>query len=263
MAAELECQQKKSAIIKPSPQQENQESWQISTWAHRAWFTGGCAAVLVSLSKSVLLTAGASTVSSWSSWLQPTFAAFVGYVAADLATGIYHWAIDNYGGAATPIFGSQIDAFQSHHRHPSAITKRQLANNLHIPAAFATAAVLPVNVLFGDPVLLAFAGAFAGCVMFSQQFHAWAHAPKWKLPPVVAALQDAGVILGRAQHAAHHRPPYNSNYCIVSGVWNRVLDKTKFFTAAEVVVEWVVGYRPRSWSDPNSGWTQKESPPRH
>ncbi|EYU33633.1 hypothetical protein MIMGU_mgv1a021842mg [Erythranthe guttata] len=220
MAAEIEFQQKKSAIIKPSPQQENQESWQISTWAHRAWFTSGCAAVLLSLSKSVLLTAGAST-----------------------------W--------------TQIDTFHSHHRHPSTITKRQLANNLHIPAAFVTAAALPVNVVSGDPVLLAFAGAFAGCVMFSQQFHAWAHAPKWKLPPVVAALQDAGVILGRAQHAAHHRPPYNSNYCIVSGVWNRVLDKTKFFTAAEVVVEWVAGYRPRSWSEPNSGWTQKESAPSH
>ncbi|KAI3466236.1 hypothetical protein Pfo_022899 [Paulownia fortunei] len=249
MAALIELQHKTSATIKPS-QNENQESWQVSTWAHRAWFTSGCASVVISLSKSLLLTAR-TPKSTWP-WLESMFAALIGYVAADLGTGIYHWAIDNYGSAETPVFGSQIEAFQGHHEQPWAITKRQLANNLYISAALVTAAVLPINILSSDPVLLGFVGVFAGCIMFSQQFHAWAHTPKGKLPPLVAALQDAGIIVAQAQHAAHHRPPYNSSYCIVSGMWNRFLDKSKFFVALEVVLVQVVGYRPRSWSEPNS-----------
>ncbi|GFP98131.1 fatty acid desaturase 4 chloroplastic, partial [Phtheirospermum japonicum] len=30
-----------------------------------------------------------------------------GYLLADLASGIYHWAVDNYGSAQTPVFGSR------------------------------------------------------------------------------------------------------------------------------------------------------------
>ncbi|WZZ23329.1 hypothetical protein YC2023_124716 [Brassica napus] len=68
--------------------------------------------------------------------------------------------------------------------------------------------------------------------MFSQQFHAWAHGTKSKLPPLVVALQDMGVLVSRKQHGEHHRAPYNNIYCIL-------------------------GVRPRSWSEPNSEWTEE------
>lgn len=35
---------------------------------------------------------------------------------ADFASGVYHWAVDNYGSSETPVFGSQIAGFQV--RHP-------------------------------------------------------------------------------------------------------------------------------------------------
>ncbi|KAI3825793.1 hypothetical protein L1987_07435 [Smallanthus sonchifolius] len=91
----------------------------------------------------------------------------------------------------------------------------------------------------------------------ASSFHAWAHGTKSKLPPVVVALQDAGVLVSRSQHAAHHRPPYNNNYCIVSGVWNRFLDDHKVFEALEMVLFFKLGLRPRSWSEPNSDWTEE------
>ena len=31
----------------------------------------------------------------------------------DLVSGVYHWAVDNYGDGATPVFGSQIAGFQA------------------------------------------------------------------------------------------------------------------------------------------------------
>ncbi|OMP07578.1 Kua-ubiquitin conjugating enzyme hybrid, localization [Corchorus olitorius] len=107
---------------------------------------------------------------------------------------------------------------------------------MHWLVASVTFAVLPIDILCNDPVVQGFVTACAGCIMFSQQFHAWSHGTKSKLPPLVVALQDAGVLVSRSQHSAHHRPPYNSNYCIVSGVCNEFLDKNRVFEALEMVV---------------------------
>ncbi|KAL1567024.1 palmitoyl-[glycerolipid] 3-(E)-desaturase [Salvia divinorum] len=214
-------------------------------------FAAGCAAVLFSIGKSLLLAAAAP----WA-WLGSMLAAVVAYLLSDLGTGIYHWAIDNYGGPQTPIFGPQIVGFQGHHHRPLEITQMHVVYNVHIAATSVAAVATPINLLCSDPILLSFIGAFGGFVMFSQQFHAWSHTPKGKLPPLVAALQDAGIILRRAEHAAHHCPPFNTNYCIVSGVWNRALDKSYFFVALEVVAA-VFGHEPRSWSEPRLDWREK------
>ncbi|PIN12208.1 Ubiquitin-conjugating enzyme [Handroanthus impetiginosus] len=222
-----------------------------STWSHRAWLASGCTTVLISLAKSVAAAAESHI------WLEPILAGFVGYVLADLGSGFYHWGIDNYGSAETPIFGAQIDAFQGHHKWPWTITRREFANNLHSLGLAVTFTVLPINLLCDDPVWLGFVGVCSGCIMFSQQFHSWAHTTKSRLPPVVVALQDGGVLVSRTQHAAHHRAPYNNNYCIVSGVWNEILDSTRFFEAMEMVIFFKFGVRPRSWSEPNSDWTEE------
>lgn len=227
-----------------------------STWFHRVWVASGCTTVLISLANSV-----AGSIDSHI-WVEPILAGFSGYLFADLGSGVYHWGIDNYGSASTPIFGSQIDAFQGHHKWPWTITRRQFANNLNALARVIMLIVLPINLTCHDPVLLGFVGMASGCIMFSQQFHAWAHGTKSKLPPIVVALQDAGVLVSRSQHGAHHRAPYNNNYCIVSGIWNEFLDQHKVFEALEMVLFFKLGLTPRSWSEPDSDWTEEaETPP--
>ncbi|KAH7546688.1 fatty acid desaturase 4-like 1, chloroplastic [Ziziphus jujuba] len=222
----------------------------LSTWSHRAWVATGCTTVLTSLAKSIMVAANSHI------WPEPILAGLVGYVLADLGSGVYHWGIDNYGHASTPIFGSQIEAFQGHHKWPWTITRRQFANNLHALARAVTFTVLPIGLVCDNPTVLSFVGVCSGCIMFSQQFHAWAHGTKSRLPPAVLALQDLGLLVSRSQHAAHHRPPYNNNYCIVSGVWNEFLDKHKVFEAMELVLFFKLGVRPRSWDEPNSDWTE-------
>lgn len=227
-----------------------------STWTHRAWVASGCITVAIALAKSMVAAATSHV------WLEPMLAGYIGYILADLGSGVYHWGIDNYGDASTSLFGSQIDAFQGHHKWPWTITRRQFANNLHALARATTFTVLPLDILSDDASFNGFVSVCAGCIMFSQQFHAWAHGTKSKLPPLVVALQDAGVLVSRAQHAAHHRPPYNNNYCIVSGIWNRFLDEQKVFEALEMVLFFKFRVRPRSWSEPSSEWTEEaESPP--
>ncbi|MQM02920.1 hypothetical protein Taro_035690 [Colocasia esculenta] len=221
-----------------------------STWSHRAWVAAGCASLLVSLAKSISAACDSGLL------LEPFLAAAAGYVLADLGTGVYHWGIDNYGGPSTPVFGAQIDAFQGHHRWPWIITRREFANNLHALGRVMALAMLPFDLATDDAVVHAFAAVFGGCIMFSQLFHAWAHGTKSRLPPLVVALQDLGLLVSRGEHAAHHRPPYNGNYCIVSGVWNEFLDKHRVFEAMEMVIFFRLGVRPRSWSEPESEWME-------
>ncbi|CAO2164163.1 unnamed protein product [Urochloa humidicola] len=229
-----------------------------STWPQRAWTLAGSAAILSSLSTSVSLVA-----SGTSSPIEPLAAAAFAYTLADLATGIYHWLVDNYGDASTPLVGAQIAAFQGHHRHPSTITLRDPCNNLHALSRAAALALPPAGAALSfaagaahPAAAHAFAGSFAACVVLSQQFHAWAHEKRRRLPPGVEALQEAGVIVSRAQHAAHHRQPYNSNYCIVSGMWNGVLDRYKVFEVLEMVVYFRTGVRPRSWDETDDLWKE-------
>ncbi|XP_057540418.1 fatty acid desaturase 4, chloroplastic-like [Amaranthus tricolor] len=224
-----------------------------STWTHRAWLASGCTTMLAALAKAIVASAGSHI------WAEPILAALTGYVLADLGSGVYHWGIDNYGDATTPLFGGQIEAFQGHHKWPWTITKRQFANNLHALARVITFTVLPINLVLNDPTLMAFVGSFSGCIMFSQQFHAWSHSTKSKLPPIVVALQDLGVLVSRTQHAAHHRSPYNSNYCIVSGIWNKFLDENKVFEVLEMVLFFQLGVRPRSWTEPGLEWVEDTS----
>ncbi|KAK7305086.1 hypothetical protein VNO77_42986 [Canavalia gladiata] len=233
---------------------DNDPSWQ-STWSHRAWVVAGCTTLLISLGESIK---GAIDMHLWA---EPILAGWVGYIMADLGSGVYHWAIDNYGDGSTPIVGAQIEAFQGHHKWPWIITRRQFANNLYALARAVTFTVLPIAIVCHDPVVQGFVGVGSGCIMFSQQFHAWAHGTKSRLPPLVVALQEAGVLVSRPQHAAHHRAPYNNNYCIVSGVWNKYLDKYKVFEVMEMMLYFRLGVRPRSWSEPASEWIEEIQTP--
>ena len=48
-----------------------------------------------------------------------------------------------------------------------------------------------------------------------------------KLVTVWCLVQDAGVLVSRKAHGAHHRAPFEGNYCIVSGIWNPILDQVR------------------------------------
>ncbi|GKU89182.1 hypothetical protein SLEP1_g3352 [Rubroshorea leprosula] len=168
-----------------------------------------------------------SLQSTLSHRLEPVLAGYVGYVRADLGSGVYHWGIDNYGDASTPVFGAQIETFRGHHKWPWTITRRQFANNLHALVRALTFSVLPTDLLCNNPIIHGFVALCLGCIMFSQQFHAWAHGTKGKLPPLVVALQDVAL-----------------------------LDQHKVFEALEMVLFFKLGVRPRSWSEPSAEWTE-------
>ncbi|CAO2206002.1 unnamed protein product [Urochloa humidicola] len=216
-----------------------------STWPHRAWTLAGSLAILSTFLTTARLVAASGSPAA--ELLAVAVAAAAGYCLADLATGFYHWLIDNYGGADTPVLGPQIAAFHDHHLRPSAISRLEPCSSVHVVAGV-VAVALPAAALLSSAAAHAFAGAFAACALMSLRVHAWAHERRpERLPPGVAALQGAGVLLSPSNHARHHRPPHNASYCTVSGMWNGVLDRYKVFEAVEKVIHLATGVQPRSW----------------
>lgn len=176
-------------------------------------------------------------------------AALVGFEFADFGSGVYHWSMDNYGNKNTPIFGTQIEAFQGHHELPWTITYRQVCNNIYKICQASTPFAL-VGLLFIDnPYILAWMSTAISFINMSQELHKWSHMSPSQAPALVNALQDANIIIGRKAHLAHHKPPFDGNYCIVSGHCNNFLDDVGFFRWMEKIVYNINGAEARCWTN--------------
>ena len=67
-------------------------------------------------------------------------------------------------------------------------------------------------------------------------------------------LQDAGILLSRKAHGAHHKAPFENNYAIVSGWWNPLLDAGgnghNFWRKFGHFIKARTGAEPRCWYEP-------------
>ncbi|EME30642.1 small conjugating protein ligase [Galdieria sulphuraria] len=147
---------------------------------------------------------------------------FMGYIAADFFSGLYHWFLDNYGNAKTPIIGKQCVAFQGHHEHPWTITYRPFCNLLGTSCLISCPFFLLLLVMPLPHFIQTILTSFGFFVVFAQQTHQWAHQTK-PPSPWIETLQQMGVLLSIKAHGKHHKPPFNKNYCIVSGICNEIL----------------------------------------
>ncbi|MDQ3266168.1 MAG: fatty acid desaturase family protein [Myxococcota bacterium] len=175
-------------------------------------------------------------------------AAAVGFVLSDLVSGLVHWLFDTWGSPRTPVLGKNfIIPFRVHHLEPKDITRHGfIATNGHN-------CLVSVPVLVGCLFLPSSSGWSAPLTTFlvmmtlgvfaTNQFHKWAHLAQ--PPPMVAALQKAGLILSPSHHEVHHAHPYAKHYCITTGWMNRPLDGIKFFRGLEWVITKVTGAHPR------------------
>ncbi len=172
----------------------------------------------------------------------------LGVVAADLASGLVHWAADTWGRDDLPIIGPRLLVpFRVHHVNPDDFLRRRFVDTngevacIAVPVLLALLAV-PLDRAWGSAVAL-FGLGFCGVGSMTNQIHQWAHMPS--PPRRVRALQRCGLLLDRRAHALHHRRPYDGHYCITTGWCNRPLEAIAFFRRLESIVVRVAGISPR------------------
>jgi ubiquitin-conjugating enzyme E2 variant len=181
----------------------------------------------------------------------PTIGAALGVLAGELFSGTFHWATDNYGELKTPLVGQFCAAFQGHHLAPWTISHRSLWNNVWkiarvgIPIVGFGALTLP-------PSGAIFLAVMVYCQLLAQEFHRWTHGPPKFLPAWKRKLQEVNIALPFSEHIAHHKPPFDKHYCILTGQLNGLLDSEPvlFWRRLEALVYRINGQEPNSWKDP-------------
>jgi ubiquitin-conjugating enzyme E2 variant len=177
-------------------------------------------------------------------------AALLGYLAADLVSGLVHWAADTWGSPDLPVIGPAVlQPFREHHRDPLAITRHDFVetngNNCLACLPFMGLAIwlAPKPGEAGSVFLSSFLGALVFWELLTNQFHKWAHLPA--PPPLIAALQRWHLILPPAHHQLHHTRPFNSHYCITTGWLNGPLGWARAFPLLEWCITACTGALPR------------------
>lgn len=179
-----------------------------------------------------------------------TLAALFGWLAADLLSGLVHWAFDTWGSVHTPLVGKRfIRPFREHHWDPIAMTRHDFVETsgssclaaLPVLAATALMPLASAAALSVQAVLLFTALG----VLLTNQCHRWAHAPADRVPRAVRVAQRLRLILRPEEHLRHHQRPFDSHYCTASGWLNAPLHAIGFFRGLERCIGAFARAQPR------------------
>lgn len=167
-----------------------------------------------------------------------TIAIIIAVLLADFLSGAMHWLEDRYGNPAWPILGPLV--IEPNIRHHTD------------QMAFTVGGYWERNWTTIVPALIAAALAYlAGCWVLALTFaflsqanevHAWAHQ---KCSRPIRGLQLLGLLQSPDQHAAHHKTPFDTNYCVMTDILNPVLSRIGFWPAVEGAIARLTGLRPR------------------
>jgi len=166
----------------------------------------------------------------------------LGLLAADLTSGLVHWACDTFFEEDTRVIGrALIEPFRQHHHDPLAMTRKGFlrvsrANLFIMSFGLAVTWWREDGWTTNCHSLLAHAWWFwyACAVSVTNQLHMWAHAER--VPRLVRRLHTLRLVVSPSHHARHHRPPFRCGYCVTTGWLNPVLDTFGFFAGLERAV---------------------------
>ncbi len=186
-----------------------------------------------------------------SPWL--VLAAFmVGFIAADMVSGMVHWLADTWGRTDMPVIGKALlRPFREHHVDEKAMTHHDYVetNGANCMISIPTALIAMAIPMHHDGWVGLFAvvslTSMIFWVMMTNQFHKWAHMDDGRSPWLVTQLQRLHLILPPAHHHLHHTAPYDKYYCITTGWLNWPLTKLGFFKGLERLVTATTGVIPR------------------
>lgn len=197
---------------------------------------------------------------------------------ADLAGGIAHYSLDNYGfiDKVTAVLPGApfIAQYVSHHDFPNLILDYDFWTT-NSDGLYATAIVLTItNIIFASSnlisnfcqtyissflpnfinvaasylhsdqwnmfniALLPFWMIFLFGTGFTNQFHKWSHIPKPNI--FLKTLQKTGFLLSYEEHHRHHTNP-TVGYCLTTGENNTLLEKIKFWNLIDYIITKIFG----------------------
>ncbi len=159
--------------------------------------------------------------------------ALIGWLIADLLSGLFHWWEDRVGRLDWPLIGRFVVApNRLHHVDVLAFTRSGLVERNLVVWLLVAAISIGWLALTGPSVT--WATATLGGLLVNE-VHRMAHLPA-SAGPVSRVLQEIGLFQSPKHHAGHHRAPSDRRYCILTDWLNPVLDAVAAWTRIEAVM---------------------------
>lgn len=145
------------------------------------------------------------------------------YLVTDLLSGLLHVILDNPRSLDIPPIRGLAQGFQRHHSNPDNIFKMALYEHLYVMHLPLTALFVVIAV-FHDPRLYVVFLGMNAMLHLMQMAHRWAHVDPATLPAGILPLQRVRILLSKSIHDRHHVDPYDRDFCIMTGMFNRPLN---------------------------------------
>jgi ubiquitin-conjugating enzyme E2 variant len=160
------------------------------------------------------------------------FQFLLGWLVADLLSGILHWVQDRTLGDGANWIGRRVVApAQLHHRDPSFF----LENSFVTPNKTTWLVIVPIASLWlaalGPSIILL--GALSGGLLVNE-VHRLTHRPP-EAGSWLRVLQQIGIIQSPAGHARHHRATF-TNYCTLTDWLNPAIEKIELWNGLERIL---------------------------
>ena len=147
------------------------------------------------------------------------------FLFADLATGIFHFLVDQYGVMNGKVMTKSVNFLLLHHDDPQNIVTQtywQLNGRVYIASFF----------IFGISLFFGFYWELLLFLLFcsnGNMIHKWSHFKKSKTPVIISQLQRLKIIQDHDHHIKHHNGLFNANYCVMSNILNPILERIYFW----------------------------------
>ena len=165
-------------------------------------------------------------------------------VSMDFNSGLTHIVLDNPFFADSQNWYGIIEplakGFQEHHLDPKLIYKMSVAEHLRpmcTPLLISYGLGLVMHNRSGIQSWLHISSSIGLFLM--QMAHRWSHMHESMRPTWVTKLQNAGLLLSPKAHLRHHQSPYQIQFCISSGIFNRPLNYVTSNWVSPLRTDWV------------------------
>jgi len=158
---------------------------------------------------------------------------FLGY---DFYSGVLHVVLDHPNNIALPVLGQPCLEFQWHHAIPDDLVRKDFVDvcgDLNVVVMILAA----INLYLLDldsGVAMIIGGLKLWMAYFGQFSHKSAHAFGQARGGVATWLQNYGFMISAKDHMAHHKAPYDVDFCLI-GICNPVIDALRSLTTNNTV----------------------------